>query len=120
MDVRADLVRQHGSYDKYFAKHIASILKKTGMAIEEAILYNNLLSYTIDNKATGKHFYDAGGSTNLYSILAIHFKEDTCHGLYDPKRFDNGTLFGVAHIDSEKTYNITADHVHSFPGYGIM
>jgi len=77
----------HGGAPAWFAKNEFSIMRNFGMTAEEAILYDNLRAYALDNG--NKINAGASGDVN-YSILAVRWVPGEVCGLYSPKMFAKG------------------------------
>jgi len=117
--VPEDRARLYGGAPTYFAKQEPSILRKSGMTTEIAILYNNFRQYAIDNSKT----IDAGGSANKnFTIIAVRFVPGETTGLYSPKGFANGAMLDVKALNGgnlmkiDVTRNGVAEKVN---GYAI-
>lgn len=94
--VGEDKAKAYGGPANYFKKQEASILRKSGMAAEIAILYNNIRTKAL---ALGNKI-SAGGSSNVnYSILAVRFVPGDTTGLYSPNGFAGGTLLNVQAVN---------------------
>lgn len=122
MYVGEDKARQFGGAGSYFAKKQGSVLRKTGMDLERAILYNNLRAKAITSG--GEHLLDAEGSANTnYSILAVKWVPGETTGLYDPQGFGRGMLMDVQPLNggnlSEFTTTTTDGRSVTINGYGI-
>jgi hypothetical protein len=122
MFVGEDKARQFGGAGNYFAKKQGSVLRKTGMDLETAMLYNNIRAKAIESG--GDHLIDAGGtgSTN-YSILAVKWVSGETAGLYDPNGFGKGMLMDVKPLNggnlSDFSTTTTDGRSVTISGYGI-
>lgn len=106
---RAELM---GGREKYFAKKMPSILKYSGMSAEQAIIYNNLRQFAIDNGM--KTLVGGSGNAN-YSILFVRFESEVCTGLYSPQGFKQGAMLDTRYINGGNLYANAAGVL----GYGM-
>jgi len=113
MFVGEDKAKKFGGASTYFDKKLPVILKNTGQQIEQAIIYNNLRAFAIEE---GKA-ESVGGSGNVnYSILAVTWTKGEITGLYDPEGFGNGKVFDMTPINGGNLYKDTASGIL---GYGM-
>lgn len=98
----------------WFSKNEFSIMRNFGMSAEEAIIYNNLRQYALDN---GKKL-NAGASGNVnYSLLAVRWVPGEVCGLYSPKLFSHGELVKAEALNGG---NLTKDPTTKVNGYGMQ
>lgn len=103
--VGEDKARMYGGAPAYFAKQEPSILRKSGMATEYALLYNGFRAYALNNAKK----IDAGGSGNTnHCILAVHFIPGETTGLYSPKGFSNGSMLNVQALNGGNLMKVKA------------
>jgi len=104
MECPEDKAKLFGGKEKYFARKIPTVLKKSGMTAEARILYENLRQYAID-QGENINVLDAGGSTNAcYSIVAVRFEPDVVGGLYSPDGFKQGAMLDTMPISGGNLY----------------
>lgn len=111
--VPEDKAKVFGGREKYFARKMPSILKKSGMSTETAILYDNLRKWAIDNGKVRKTAATTGAG---YSIIAVRIEEGACCGLYSPDGFGNGSMLDSMPINGGNLHKINAAGVL---GYGM-
>jgi len=101
IEVGEDKAAAYGGKEKYFAKKLPAILKKTGMDTEVAILYNNLRKYAIDNGLV----VGAGGTGDAgYTLMAVRFDPEENTGLYSKDGFGKGAILQGLPINGGNLY----------------
>lgn len=100
IEVGVDKAQVFGGASAYFANKMPSILKKSGMTAEYAILYNNLRKFCIDNKLG----VSAGASGSAYSIIACRYDDEENTGLHSPNGFGNGAIMEAMPINGGNFY----------------
>ena len=88
-----DAAKEMGGFDRYAADRIPSIIEHAGNDNEGRIYYNGFLKAAIANGQV----QSAGGSTDnkQYSMIAVHWDNDSTIGLYNPNAVNNQKLFAV-------------------------
>lgn len=125
MEVGEDKARMMGGAANYFNGKMQPILKKTGQAIEESMIYNNFRAGAIAASTTAglhnaaDHKISAGGGANInYSILAVKWEPGQVTGLYDPAGFGNGRVFDMQPVNGGNLY-LTKESNQTALGYGM-
>lgn len=96
-----DTARMFGNKESYFARKLPKIIRKSGMAAEKRIIYDNFLRWAADNK----RMVSAGASSDdCYSMLAVRFVSGETTGLYSSESFKQGTLLDVQPINGGQLY----------------
>ena len=114
MTVGEDLAENFGGKAKYFAKRTPTFLRKTGMNMEYAILYNVLRSKAYANAK----WTNAGGTANAnYTMLIVRWMPGENMGLYDAKMFGSGKVFDIKKISGGNLYDIEKNSTKML-GYG--
>ena len=118
MYVGEDKARLLGSAARAFSQKLPAILQKTGMTTEKAILYRNLLTYAIAQRRAGdtERVIDAGGTDNLFVLIAVRWIPGETTGLYSPKGFNQGALLNAKRINGGNLHKINDEGVL---GYGM-
>ena len=126
MSVGEDKARRFGGAGSYFASKLPAVLKETGSATEQTILYNNLRAAAIaastNAKLTGAtdHKVSAGGSANSnYSIIAVKWAPGQVNALYDPAGFGNGMLFDMEALNGGNLMKIDGAGGNQINGYAM-
>ncbi|MDL2267200.1 hypothetical protein LJC46_04335 [Desulfovibrio sp. OttesenSCG-928-G15] len=102
MECPEDKAKMFGGKEKYFARKMPKILRKSGMSTEKTLLYGNLRAYALDRKGNA---LDAGGTGNAnYSIIALRQVPGETIGLYSPDGFKSGAMFDTMPINGGNIY----------------
>jgi hypothetical protein len=114
MEVGEDKAKRMGGAAAYFAKKRTPILRETGNALEQSIIYNNLRAYA----ATNSKLQNAGGTTAdvQNSIIAVTWKPGEITGLVSPTGFGDFGLMDVESINGGNLYKLDSNGVL---GYGV-
>lgn len=116
IEVPEDTATLFGGHQKYFAKMMPKILRRSGMTAEHRIIYDNFRRYALDEG----NVFDAGGTDNECStILAIRFIEGETSGLYSPKCFERGDILNTTAINNGALYKSTSDAHNNVLVYGL-
>jgi hypothetical protein len=111
-----DTAQMFGGKEKYFAKKIDKVLRKSGQTAEQRIIYDNFLRYALDK---GKAIDAGGTSGGSYSLVAVRFvKGETC-GLYSPEGFKQGTMLDVQPIAGGTLYKASGGTYQGVLVYGL-
>ncbi|MFI3271237.1 MAG: hypothetical protein R3Y11_03900 [Pseudomonadota bacterium] len=111
-----DTAQMFGGKEKYFAKKMPKVLRKSGMTAEKAILYNNFLAYAKDENK----LINAGASTGgTYSLIAVRFVAGETCGLYSPEGFKQGTMLDTRPIAGGQLYKATSGTYAGVLVYGL-
>lgn len=107
------------SKEQYFADKLPSILKETGMNVEQSLIYNSLRKFAIDNDKA----LDAGGTADKnYSMVCVTWEEGEITGLYDPASYGDGKAFDLKAIGGGELIDISV-YDNSYEagtlGYGV-
>jgi hypothetical protein len=117
--VGEDKAKAFGGPANYFRRQEASILRKSGMAAEIAILYNNIRARALQ---LGNKINAGGSSGKNYSILAVRFVPGDTTGLYSPNGFAGGTLLNVQAVNGGALMEFTVkvnDVTKTILGYKV-
>jgi hypothetical protein len=106
IEVPEDTAKMYGGHAKYFAKRMPSILRKSGMDSERAILYKNLLNYALAHK---KLAVSAGGTANGSGQT----------GLYSPDGFKQGAMFDTSPVNGGSLSYLTTGAHKGVLGYAL-
>ena len=96
-----------GDKRKYFATKMPKGLRETGIGAEKAILYDNLLAFSVDRKGLARNAGGSEGSqgnTGLYSLIALRQLPGETTGLYSPRGFNQGAMFDAMPINGGNIY----------------
>lgn len=112
IEVPEDTANMFGGREKYFARKLPKVLRRSGMAAEQRIVYDNFRAWALDHgKAT-----DAGATADgTYSIIAVRFSEGETCGLYSPECFKQGAVLDTQPINGGDLYK-----AHSGPHQGVL
>lgn len=116
IEVPEDTATLFGGHQKYFAKMMPKILRRSGMTAEHRILYDNFRKYAIDEKNL---IYAGGKEKELTSILAIRFVEGETSGLFSPKCFQKGDILNTTAINNGALYKSTSKNHSNVLVYGL-
>ncbi len=112
MYIGEDKAKRLGGRAAYFAKKQPTILKKTGVDTEKALIYKDFRAFAIANdpKLTGEHCFDAKGTGSAnYSILAIKWVPGETTGLYNEDGFGKGMLMDIKPINGGELFDHVVD-----------
>lgn len=116
IEVPEDTANMFGGREKYFSRKMPKVLRRSGMAAEQRILYDNFRAWALDHGAAT----DAGATTGGgYTILAVRFVEGETCGLYSPECFKQGSLLDTQPINGGDLYKATAGAYQGVLVYGL-
>lgn len=86
-----DAAAQMGGYRAYVDERMPQIIAKAGNAQETRIYYKGFIKRTLETK----NYVSCGGTTpnKQFSMVAVHWDEDSTTGLYNNKDLSNGKIF---------------------------
>ncbi|WBF67260.1 hypothetical protein LN040_16325 [Desulfovibrio subterraneus] len=96
-----DTANMFGGTANYFSKKLPKVIRKSGMAAEQRILYDNFRSWALDK---GKAVSAGAVTDDCYSMLAVRFISGETTGLYSRESFKQGSLLDVTPINSGALY----------------
>ncbi|UZP67378.1 hypothetical protein N1030_17550 [Desulfovibrio mangrovi] len=96
-----DTANMFGGTTNYFAKKLPKVIRKSGMAAEQRILYDNFRTWALDK---GKAVNAGAATDDCYSMLAVRFISGETTGLYSKESFKQGSLLDVTPINSGSIY----------------
>lgn len=104
--IRRSVASGHGIGKSAFVSWVilwaqSTVKDARGVVTEKAILYNNLRAWALDNKGKA---VSAGGTSGLYSIIALRQVPGETIGLYSPEGFKNGAMFDIAPLNGGYLY----------------
>lgn len=106
IEVPEDTAQQHGGAAAYFAKKTPALLREAGNTTEKKIIYDNFLSYAIDNgKAIDASKNGGAADSKFYSIICVRYIPGEINGLYSPEGFKNGAMLDVKPINNGALYH---------------
>lgn len=111
-----DTANMFGGKEKYFSKKLPKVIRKSGMAAEQRILYDNFRAWAVDK---GKAVSAGASSNDCYSILAVRFVSGETTGLYSSESFTKGTLFNTQPINGKQLYKAAAGKYKGVLVYGM-
>ena len=116
MEVPEDTARMFGGKDRYFAKKLPKIRRKTGMQTEQNIIYANWFKYA----AANNRYWSADTTADTgYTLFAVRLVDGEHNGLYSPKGFGNGTMLNVMPLSGGNLYKSSSDQYKGVNVYGI-
>ena len=99
-----DAAKEMGGYAKYADDRVPQIIARSGNNNEASIYYNGFFKYALANG----NMVSAGGTTanKQYSMIAVHYDEDSTVGLYNPNSLSNGKMFETLFLNGGNEYEI--------------
>ncbi len=111
-----DTALMFGGTAAYFSRKLPKVIRKSGMAAERRILYENFRAWALDRGKVA----DAGGETDdCYSMLAVRFVSGETMGLYSRESFRQGSLLDVQPINSGSLYKAPSGRHQGVLCYGV-
>ncbi|MFI3270933.1 MAG: hypothetical protein R3Y11_02365 [Pseudomonadota bacterium] len=116
VEVPEDTANMFGGREKYFARKMPKVLRRSGMAAEQRIIYDNFRAWALDNNKA----VDAGATSGgTYSILAVRFTEGETCGLYSPECFKQGAVLDTQSINGGNLYKAATGAYAGVLVYGL-
>lgn len=99
-----DAAKEMGGFDKFANERYPQIIAKSGNDNEARIYYKGFLASAIKNG----NIISAGGSTSgkQYSMVMVHYDQDTTTGLYNPNALSDGKLFTTLMLNGGKIFEL--------------
>lgn len=116
VEVPEDTANMFGGREKYFARKLPKVLRRSGMAAEQRIIYDNFRAWAID-KGKAVSAGATGGGT--YSIVAVRFSEGETCGLYSPDCFKQGAVLDTQPINGGELYKAASGAYQGVLVYGL-
>lgn len=123
--VGADKAQEFGGAASYFESKIPLVLSKTGMAVEQKILYDNFRQYAIDNAHAMSVATPGTSGDTRYSIIAVRFKTGENNGLYPNSGFPSGYILKPTPLYGGNLHNVgtgnypTSEYQNGTMGYAM-
>jgi len=111
-----DTARMFGDKAAYFSRKLPKVIRKSGMAAEQRILYGNFRSWALDR---GKAVNAGAQTDDCYTMLAVRFISGETTGLYSRESFRQGTLLDVQPINGGELYKAPAGRHQGVLCYGM-
>lgn len=116
VEVPEDTANMFGGREKYFARKLPKVLRRSGMDAEQRILYDNFRAWALDKGRATSAGATSGGT---YSILAVRFYEGETCGLYSPECFKQGALLDTQPINGGDLYKAASGAYQGVLVYGL-
>lgn len=110
-----DMANMFGGKEKYFARKLPKVIRRSGMAAEHRILYDNFRAWALNNAKA----VSAGATGNAYSMLAVRFVAGETCGLYSPRCFKQGAVLDSTPINNGGLYKAASGAYSGVLVYGM-
>jgi hypothetical protein len=111
-----DMANMFGGREKYFARKLPRVVRRSGMSAERRILYDNFRAWALDH---GRAVSAGSAADNCYSIVAVRFVPGETCGLYSPRCFRPGAVLDTRPVNGGELYKAASGAYQGVLVYGM-
>ncbi|MGL4722378.1 MAG: major capsid protein [Desulfovibrionaceae bacterium] len=119
IEVPEDTATLFGGHQKYFARMMPKILRRSGMTAEQRIIYENFRAYALQEKKVVSAGATSKSDGECSSIIAVRFIEGETCGLYSPRCFVKGDILNTTAINNGGLYKSNSINHNNVLVYGV-